>query len=220
MKAFKTLLIAGALLGVTAFGSAIAVSQHQEPLVVFAEGEGEETSTSVIPVEEEEPIPTEEEQSLKDKITELEKLVKEQANKIWNRELVSGLTIGGAIIFAMEVLLIIFRQRFNKKRETMFHEKLMALQDKIATLYAKYDEAKNRGEEFMNKACEDMESMRIESVELLKEVRAVIPELKQYEQFNQRMVAIINILDTISFTPENVKSGVAEKVKQLVNEVK
>ena len=65
-----------------------------------------------------------------------------------------------------------------------------------------------------------MNALTRECSELLKEVREVMPQLKEYEKFNQRLVTVINILDKISFTPENVKSGIAEEVKKLVAEVK
>ena len=65
-----------------------------------------------------------------------------------------------------------------------------------------------------------MNSMKNECVSILKSLNEIIPELKNYEQFNQRLITVINILDTLSFTPENVKNGVAEQVKKLIEEVK
>ena len=217
MKKFKTLLIVVALLGVSCFGTAAAINFRQEPIAVLAEGEPE---TSEPTESETTPASEEDVQSLKDKIEELEALVKAQANQIWNRELVSGLTIGGAILFAMEALLIIFRWKYGKKREDSYSERFNALQEKFNALAKKCDEIQETSNNFLQQGCDEMNDLTRDCSELLKEVREVMPQLKQYEQFNQRLVTVINILDTISFTPENVKNGVAEKVKQLVAEVK
>ena len=217
MKALKTLVIAVALLGVSCFGTAAAINFSQQPVAVLAEGEPETSE----PVESETtPASEEDVQSLKDKIDELEALVKTQADQIWNKELVSGLTIGGAILFAMEALLIIFRWKYGKKREDSYSERFSALQDKFNKLAEKCEQIQNTSNNFLEQGCNEMNALKNECSELLKEVKAVMPQLKQYEQFNQRLVAVINILDTISFTPENVKNGVAEKVKKLVEEVK
>ena len=217
MKKFKTLLIVVALLGISCFGTAAVINFRQEPVAVLAEGEPETSEPT-----ESETTPTSEEdvKSLTEKIEELEALVKAQANQIWNKELVSGLTIGGAILFAMEALLVILRWRYGKKREDSYSERFNALQDKFNALAKKCDEIQSTSENFLQKGCDEMNALTRDCSELLKEVREVMPQLKQYEQFNQRLVTVINILDTISFTPENVKNGVAEKVKQLVAEVK
>ncbi len=217
MKKFKTLLIVVALLGVSCFGTAAAINVRQKPMAVLAEGEPETSEPT-----ESETTPTSEEdvKSLTEKIEELENLVKAQANQIWNRELVSGLTIGGAILFAMEALLVILRWRYGKKREDSYSERFNALQDKFNALAKKCDEIQNTSENFLKKGCDEMNALTRDCSELLKEVRDVMPQLKEYEKFNQRLVTVINILDKISFTPENVKSGIAEEVKKLVEEVK
>lgn len=217
MKKFKTLLIVVALLGVSCFGTAAVINFRQEPMAVLAEGEPETSEPT-----ESETTPTSEEdvKSLTEKIEELEALVKAQANQIWNRELVSGLTIGGAILFAMEALLVILRWRYGKKREDSYSERFNALQDKFNALAQKCDEIQSTSENFLQKGCDEMNALTRDCSELLKEVREVMPQLKEYEKFNQRLVTVINILDKISFTPENVKSGIAEEVKKLVEEVK
>lgn len=217
MKKFKTLLIVVALLGVSCFGTAATINFRQEPMAVLAEGEPETSEPT-----ESETTPTSEEdvKSLTEKIEELEALVKAQANQIWNRELVSGLTIGGAILFAMEALLVILRWRYGKKREDSYSERFNALQDKFNALAKKCDEIQNTSENFLQKGCDEMNALTRDCSELLKEVKEVMPQLKEYEKFNQRLVTVINILDKISFTPENVKSGIAEEVKKLVEEVK
>lgn len=107
-----------------------------------------------------------------------------------------------------------------ERREDSYSERFNALQEKFNALAKKCDEIQEASNNFLQQGCDEMNALTRECSELLKEVREVMPQLKQYEQFNQRLVTVINILDTISFTPENVKNGVAEKVKQLVAEVK
>lgn len=212
MNKLNLLLITGALLGTSAFGGAIAVSHAQSPTIVLAqeiEGEVEEETESETTNQE-----------LLDKIKELEETIKNQSEQIWNKELVSGLTIGGAIIFAMELLLVILRSGFNKKKDGQFNDKLALLEDKYTDLVDKYNKAKENTDKFLQTACDEMNSIKNQCVELVKEINTVLPQLKQYGQFDQKLVTVINILDTISFTPENVKNGVCEKVKQLIDEVK
>lgn len=218
MKTLKTLSIAVALLGSSCFGAAAIIHYNQKPIQVIAEGE---TTSSEIPTGDETTSTNEEDvKTLTDKIEELEALVKAQTNEILNKELISGLTIGGAIVFAMEALLAILRWKYGKRKENSYNERFSVLQEKFNTLMEKCLELKNESEKFLQKGCEEMNTLTASCSELLKEIRDIIPQLKEYEKFNQRVVAVINILDKISFTPENVKNGIAEEVKKLVEEVK
>ena len=175
---------------------------------------GEEETPS-----EEEETPSEEE-TLQQKIEELEATLKAQTEELWSKELVSGLTIGGAVLFAMELLMTIFKSRANKKKDAEYKDNFIALENKYTELVSCYEKAKVETDKFLETACNEMNSMKNECVSILKSLNEIIPELKNYEQFNQRLITIINILDILSFTPENVKNGVAEQVKKLIEEVK
>ena len=120
----------------------------------------------------------------------------------------------------MELLSVIFKTRVNKKKDAEYKDNFIALENKYTELVSYYEKAKVETDKFLETACNEMNSMKNECVSILKSLNEIIPELKNYEQFNQRLITVINILDTLSFTPENVKNGVAEQVKKLIEEVK
>ena len=237
MKNNKKLFLSVALLTTLAFSGALVSCDSDVPLIpkdiptlykADEVVEGETENTEPIPpsenVEEtpsgnEEETPNEEE-TLQQKIEELEAMLKAQTEELWSKELVSGLTIGGAILFAMELLMTIFKTRANKKKDAEYKDNFIALENKYTELVSCYEKAKVETDKFLETACNEMNSMKNECVSILKSLNEIIPELKNYEQFNQRLITVINILDTLSFTPENVKNGVAEQVKKLIEEVK
>ena len=237
MKNNKKLFLSVALLTTIAFSGALVSCDSDVPLIpkdiptlykADEVVEGETENTEPIPpsenVEEtpsgnEEETPSEEE-TLQQKIEELEAMLKAQTEELWSKELVSGLTIGGAILFAMELLMTIFKSRANKKKDAEYKDNFIALENKYTELVSCYEKAKVETDKFLETACNEMNSMKNECVSILKSLNEIIPELKNYEQFNQRLITVINILDTLSFTPENVKNGVAEQVKKLIEEVK
>ena len=237
MKNNKKLFLSVALLTTLAFSGALVSCDSDVPLIpkdiptlykADEVVEGETENTEPIPpsenVEEtpsgnEEETPNEEE-TLQQKIEELEAMLKAQTEELWSKELVSGLTIGGAILFAMELLMTIFKTRANKKKDAEYKDNFIALENKYTELVSCYEKAKVETDKFLETACNEMNSMKNECVSILKSLNEIIPELKNYEQFNQRLITIINILDILSFTPENVKNGVAEQVKKLIEEVK
>ena len=221
MKNNKKLFLSVALLTTIAFSGALVSCDSDVPLIPkdiptlykadeVVEGETENT----------EPIPPSEEETLQQKIEELEAMLKAQTEELWSKELVSGITIGGAILFAMELLMNIFKTRVNKKKDAEYKDNFIALENKYTELVSCYEKAKVETDKFLETACNEMNSMKNECVSILKSLNEIIPELKNYEQFNQRLITVINILDTLSFTPENVKNGVAEQVKKLIEEVK
>ena len=237
MKNNKKLFLSVALLTTIAFSGALVSCDSNVPIIpkdiptlykADEVVEGETENTEPIPpsenVEEtpsgEEEINPSEEETLQQKIEELEAMLKAQTEEIWSKELVSGLTIGGAILFAMELLMTIFKSRANKKKDAEYKDNFIALENKYTELVSCYEKAKVETDKFLETACNEMNSMKNECVSILKSLNEIIPELKNYEQFNQRLVTIINILDILSFTPENVKNGVAEQVKKLIEEVK
>lgn len=237
MKNNKKLFLSVALLTTLAFSGALVSCDSNVPIIpkdiptlykADEVVEGENENTEPIPpsenVEEtpsgEEEITPSEEETLKEKIEELEATLKAQTEELWSKELVSGLTIGGAILFAMELLMTIFKSRANKKKDAEYKDNFIALENKYTELVACYEKAKVETDKFLETACNEMNSMKNECVSILKSLNEIIPELKNYEQFNQRLITVINILDTLSFTPENVKNGVAEQVKKLIEEVK
>ena len=237
MKNNKKLFLSVALLTTIAFSGALVSCDSDVPLIpkdiptlykADEVVEGETENTEPIPpsenVEEtpsgnEEETPNEEE-TLQQKIEELEAMLKAQTEELWSKELVSGLTIGGAVLFAMELLMTIFKTRANKKKDAEYKDNFIALENKYTELVSYYEKAKLETDKFLETACNEMNSMKNECVSILKSLNEIIPELKNYEQFNQRLITVINILDTLSFTPENVKNGVAEQVKKLIEEVK
>lgn len=237
MKNNKKLFLSVALLTTIAFSGALVSCDSNVPLIPkdiptlykadeVVEGETENTepippsgNEEETPSGEEEITPSEEE-TLKEKIEELEATLKAQTEELWSKELVSGLTIGGAILFAMELLMTIFKSRANKKKDAEYKDNFIALENKYTELVSCYEKAKVETDKFLETACNEMNSMKNECVSILKSLNEIIPELKNYEQFNQRLITVINILDTLSFTPENVKNGVAEQVKKLIEEVK
>ena len=237
MKNNKKLFLSVALLTTLAFSGALVSCDSDVPLIpkdiptlykADEVVEGETENTEPIPpsenVEEtpsgnEEETPNEEE-TLQQKIEELEAMLKAQTEELWSKELVSGLTIGGAVLFAMELLMTIFKTRANKKKDAEYKDNFIALENKYTELVSCYEKAKVETDKFLETACNEMNSMKNECVSILKSLNEIIPELKNYEQFNQRLITIINILDILSFTPENVKNGVAEQVKKLIEEVK
>ena len=236
MKNNKKLFLSVALLTTLAFSGALVSCDSDVPLIpkdiptlykADEVVEGETENTEPIPpsenVEEtpsgEEETPSEEE-TLQQKIEELEAMLKAQTEELWSKELVSGLTIGGAVLFAMELLMTIFKTRANKKKDAEYKDNFIALENKYTELVSCYEKAKVETDKFLETACNEMNSMKNECVSILKSLNEIIPELKNYEQFNQRLITVINILDTLSFTPENVKNGVAEQVKKLIEEVK
>ena len=237
MKNNKKLFLSVALLTTLAFSGALVSCDSDVPLIpkdiptlykADEVVEGETENTEPIPpsenVEEtpsgsEEETPSEEE-TLQQKIEELEAMLKAQTEELWSKELVSGLTIGGAVLFAMELLMTIFKTRVNKKKDAEYKDNFIALENKYTELVSCYEKAKVETDKFLETACNEMNSMKNECVSILKSLNEIIPELKNYEQFNQRLITIINILDILSFTPENVKNGVAEQVKKLIEEVK
>ena len=237
MKNNKKLFLSVALLTTLAFSGALVSCDSDVPLIPkdiptlykadeVVEGETENTepippstNEEETPSGEEEITPSEEE-TLEKKIEELEAMLKAQAEELWSKELVSGLTIGGAILFAMELLMTIFKSRANKKKDAEYKDNFIALENKYTELVSYYEKAKVETDKFLETACNEMNSMKNECVSILKSLNEIIPELKNYEQFNQRLITIINILDILSFTPENVKNGVAEQVKKLIEEVK
>ena len=237
MKNNKKLFLSVALLTTIAFSGALVSCDSDVPLIPkdiptlykadeVVEGETENTepippstNEEETPSGEEEITPSEEE-TLKEKIEELEATLKAQTEELWSKELVSGITIGGAILFAMELLSVIFKTRVNKKKDAEYKDNFIALENKYTELVSYYEKAKVETDKFLETACNEMNSMKNECVSILKSLNEIIPELKNYEQFNQRLITVINILDTLSFTPENVKNGVAEQVKKLIEEVK
>lgn len=237
MKNNKKLFLSVALLTTLAFSGALVSCDSNVPIIPkdiptlykadeVVEGETENTepippstNEEETPSGEEEITPSEEE-TLKQKIEELEAMLKAQTEELWSRELVSGLTIGGVILFAMETLMTIFKSRANKKKDAEYKDNFIALENKYTELVSYYEKAKVETDKFLETACNEMNSMKNECVSILKSLNEIIPELKNYEQFNQRLITVINILDTLSFTPENVKNGVAEQVKKLIEEVK
>ena len=236
MKNNKKLFLSVALLTTLAFSGALVSCDSNVPIIpkdiptlykADEVVEGETENTEPIPpsgnVEEtpsgEEETPSEEE-TLQQKIEELEAMLKAQTEELWSKELVSGLTIGGAILFAMETLMTILKTRVNKKKDAEYKDNFIALENKYTELVSYYEKAKVETDKFLETACNEMNSMKNECVSILKSLNEIIPELKNYEQFNQRLITVINILDTLSFTPENVKNGVAEQVKKLIEEVK
>lgn len=237
MKNNKKLFLSVALLTTLAFSGALVSCDSNVPIIPkdiptlykadeVVEGETENTepippstNEEETPSGEEEINPSEEE-TLQQKIEELEAMLKAQTEELWSRELVSGLTIGGVILFAMETLMTIFKTRANKKKDAEYKDNFIALENKYTELVACYEKAKVETDKFLETACNEMNSMKNECVSILKSLNEIIPELKNYEQFNQRLITVINILDTLSFTPENVKNGVAEQVKKLIEEVK
>lgn len=229
MKNNKKLFLSVALLTTLAFSGALVSCDSNVPIIPkdiptlykadeVVEGETENTEP-IPPSANEEETPSEEE-TLKQKIEELEATLKAQTEELWSRELVSGLTIGGVILFAMETLMTIFKTRVNKKKDAEYKDNFIALENKYTELVSYYEKAKVETDKFLETACNEMNSMKNECVSILKSLNEIIPELKNYEQFNQRLITVINILDTLSFTPENVKNGVAEQVKKLIEEVK
>lgn len=230
MKKNKKLFLSVALLTTLAFSGALVSCDSNVPIIPkdiptlykadeVVEGETENTEP-IPPSGNEEEITPSEEETLKEKIEELEATLKAQTEELWSKELVSGLTIGGAILFAMELLMTIFKSRANKKKDAEYKDNFIALENKYTELVSYYEKAKVETDKFLETACNEMNSMKNECVSILKSLNEIIPELKNYEQFNQRLITIINILDTLSFTPENVKNGVAEQVKKLIEEVK
>ena len=237
MKNNKKLFLSVALLTTLAFSGALVSCDSNVPIIpkdiptlykADEVVEGETGNTEPIPPstnEEETPsgeeeINPSEEETLQQKIEELEAMLKAQTEELWSKELVSGLTIGGAILFAMELLMTIFKSRANKKKDAEYKDNFIALENKYTELVSCYEKAKVETDKFLETACNEMNSMKNECVSILKSLNEIIPELKNYEQFNQRLITVINILDTLSFTPENVKNGVAEQVKKLIEEVK
>ena len=238
MKNNKKLFLSVALLTTLAFSGALVSCDSNVPIIpkdiptlykADEVVEGETGNTEPIPPstnEEETPSTNEEEinpseeETLQQKIEELEAMLKAQTEELWSKELVSGLTIGGAILFAMELLMTIFKSRANKKKDAEYKDNFIALENKYTELVSYYEKAKVENDKFLETACNEMNSMKNECVSILKSLNEIIPELKNYEQFNQRLITVINILDTLSFTPENVKNGVAEQVKKLIEEVK
>ena len=238
MKNNKKLFLSVALLTTLAFSGALVSCDSNVPIIpkdiptlykADEVVEGETENTEPIPpsenVEEtpsgnEEEITPSEEETLKEKIEELEATLKAQTEELWSKELVSGLTIGGAVLFAMETLMTILKSHFNKKKDAEYKDNFIALENKYTELVSYYEKAKVETDKFLETACNEMNSMKNECVSILKSLNEIIPELKNYEQFNQRLITVINILDTLSFTPENVKNGVAEQVKKLIEEVK
>lgn len=238
MKNNKKLFLSVALLTTLAFSGALVSCDSNVPIIPkdiptlykadeVVEGETENTepippsgNEEETPSENEEEITPSEEETLQQKIEELEATLKAQTEELWSKELVSGLTIGGAILFAMELLMTIFKSRANKKKDAEYKDNFIALENKYTELVACYEKAKVETDKFLETACNEMNSMKNECVSILKSLNEIIPELKNYEQFNQRLITVINILDTLSFTPENVKNGVAEQVKKLIEEVK
>ena len=229
MKNNKKLFLSVALLTTIAFSGALVSCDSDVPLIPkdiptlykadeVVEGETENTEP-IPPSTNEEETPSEEE-TLQQKIEELEAMLKAQTEELWSKELVSGLTIGGAVLFAMELLMTIFKTRANKKKDAEYKDNFIALENKYTELVSCYEKAKVETDKFLETACNEMNSMKNECVSILKSLNEIIPELKNYEQFNQRLITIINILDILSFTPENVKNGVAEQVKKLIEEVK
>ena len=229
MKNNKKLFLSVALLTTIAFSGALVSCDSDVPLIPkdiptlykadeVVEGETENTEP-IPPSTNEEETPSEEE-TLQQKIEELEAMLKAQTEELWSKELVSGLTIGGAVLFAMELLMTIFKSRANKKKDAEYKDNFIALENKYTELVSCYEKAKVETDKFLETACNEMNSMKNECVSILKSLNEIIPELKNYEQFNQRLITIINILDILSFTPENVKNGVAEQVKKLIEEVK
>lgn len=236
MKKNKKLFLSVALLTTLAFSGALVSCDSNVPIIpkdipalykADEVVEGETENTEPIPPstnEEETPsgeeINPSEEETLQQKIEELEAMLKAQTEELWSKELVSGLTIGGAILFAMELLMTIFKSRANKKKDAEYKDNFIALENKYTELVSHFEKTKVENDKFLETACNEMNSMKNECVSILKSLNEIIPELKNYEQFNQRLITIINILDTLSFTPENVKNGVAEQVKKLIEEVK
>ena len=237
MKNNKKLFLSVALLTTLAFSGALVSCDSNVPIIpkdiptlykADEVVEGETENTEPIPpsenVEEtpsgEEEITPSEKETLQQKIEELEATLKAQTEELWSKELVSGLTIGGAVLFAMETLMTILKSHFNKKKDAEYKDNFIALENKYTELVSYYEKAKVETDKFLETACNEMNSMKNECVSILKSLNEIIPELKNYEQFNQRLITVINILDTLSFTPENVKNGVAEQVKKLIEEVK
>lgn len=195
-------------------------------------------------------IPTSENSSLEENTSSLDEntiasiieAVEKKYKEVSNKELAFGITIGAIVSTGILILGEIFKFLITtKKMKTIsdtqseankkFNEEL----DKSLSLFNKWQETVNEknnciqnyvGEisdntdKLVVSTYEELNSMKKEMVESLKSIKEASKKLDNYSEFDKKLTAIISVLEAYTYTPETVKSGVAEKISQIIGEVK
>lgn len=195
-------------------------------------------------------IPTSENSSLEENTSSLDEntiasiieAVEKKYKEVSNKELAFGITIGAIVSTGILILGEIFKFLITtKKMKTIsdtqseankkFNEEL----DKSLSLFNKWQENVNEknnciqnyvGEisdntdKLVVSTYEELNSMKKEMVESLKSIKEASKKLDNYSEFDKKLTAIISVLEAYTYTPETVKSGVAEKISQIIGEVK
>lgn len=168
--------------------------------------------------------------------------VEKKYKEVSNKELAFGITIGAIVSTGILILGEIFKFLITtKKMKTIsdtqseankkFNEEL----DKSLSLFNKWQETVNEknnciqnyvGEisdntdKLVVSTYEELNSMKKEMVESLKSIKEASKKLDNYSEFDKKLTAIISVLEAYTYTPETVKNGVAEKISQIIGEVK
>lgn len=168
--------------------------------------------------------------------------VENKYEEVSNKELAFGITIGAIVSTGILILGEIFKFLITtKKMKTIsdtqseankkFNEEL----DKSLSLFNKWQETVNEknnciqnyvGEisdntdKLVVSTYEELNSMKKEMIESLKSIKEASKKLDNYSEFDKKLTAIISVLEAYTYTPETVKSGVAEKISQIIGEVK
>lgn len=207
-------------------------------------------TSSLVDYSETVEIPTSENSSLEENTSSLDEntiasiieAVEKKYKEISNKELAFGITIGAIVSTGILILGEIFKFLITtKKMKTIsdtqseankkFNEEL----DKSLSLFNKWQETVNEknnciqnyvGEisdntdKLVVSTYEELNSMKKEMVESLKSIKEASKKLDNYSEFDKKLTAIISVLEAYTYTPETVKSGVAEKISQIIGEVK
>ena len=195
-------------------------------------------------------IPTSENSSLEENTSSLDEntiasiveAIEKKYEEISSKELAFGITIGAVVSTGILILGEIFKFLITTKKmktitdtQSKVNKKFNEELDKSLSLFNKWQETVNEknnciqnyvGEisdntdKLVVSTYEELNSMKKEMVESLKSIKEASKKLDNYSEFDKKLTAIISVLEAYTYTPETVKSGVAEKISQIIGEVK
>ena len=195
-------------------------------------------------------IPTSENSSLEENTSSLDEntiasiveAIEKKYEEISSKELAFGITIGAVVSTGILILGEIFKFLITTKKmktitdtQSKVNKKFNEELDKTLILFNKWQEAvsekddniqsyvgeiSDNTDKLVVSTYEELNSMKKEMVESLKSIKEASKKLDNYSEFDKKLTAIISVLEAYTYTPETVKSGVAEIISQIIGEVK
>lgn len=217
------------LLGLSALALAgVGTLAIKSPVVAYAEGE-EPLTSEVEEVEQSvEESPISEEQSVSETIhiyteEELKELLEGYYNANIRDQYMFGIELGAIIGFCTSLLGIaysIYKTRKTAKKNEMASENVDRLEKRVEELNAIVNDYKDSNKdmtaEFKSLVSDTYSQLKI----TLEELRDIAKKLPEYEDLNVKLDKIGEAIKESSSTLENVANGTAEKVANIIDEVK